>query len=236
MNRSVLKMLAVVVAMFLFVAGFMDNAQAQTPSISITKFTNGLDANLPPGPAIPAGSEVVWHYVVTNTGDTALANVAIVDDQGVSVTCPAISLEPGESMVCSATGTAIAGPYVNTGTVEANDPSGAFVSDFDISNYLGVAPLDSDGDGISDDLDQCLYSDMNASIIVDGCDAGVANGLFDSGCSMTDMIIQCGVGAKNHGKFVSCVSKLTNGWKKTKLISGSEKGKVQSCAAKADIP
>jgi len=95
---------------------------------------------------------------------------------------------------------------------------------------------DADGDGIPDDQDNCPLSDLEATIIIDGCNSGVANTLFDDGCTMSDLIAECAEGVKNHGQFVSCVAHLTNGWKKDKLISGKEKGAIQSCAARSDIP
>jgi hypothetical protein len=94
--------------------------------------------------------------------------------------------------------------------------------------------IDTDGDGVSDDQDSCPLSDLRETIIVNCCDSGVENELFDDGCTMSDMIAECAEGAKNHGKFVSCVAHLTNGWKKNKWISGREKGAIQSCAAKWD--
>ena len=75
-----------------------------------------------------------------------------------------------------------------------------------------------------------------AYVMIQECDKGVPNVLFADGCTMNDLIIQCGVGVKNHGKFVSCVAHLTNDWKKGSYITGSEKGSIQSCAAQADIP
>jgi PKD repeat protein len=95
---------------------------------------------------------------------------------------------------------------------------------------------DADGDGIPDDVDNCPESNLEQAIIIVGCDSGVENLLFEDGCTMSDLIVECADGAKNHGKFVSCVSHLTNDWKKQKLISGKEKGAIQSCAAQADIP
>lgn len=101
---------------------------------------------------------------------------------------------------------------------------------------FGSGP-DADGDGISDDVDNCPESNLEQAIIIVGCDSGVENFLFEDGCTkMSDLIAKCAAGAKNHGKFVSCVSHLTNDWKKQKLISGKEKGAIQSCAAQADIP
>jgi len=95
---------------------------------------------------------------------------------------------------------------------------------------------DSDGDLIPDPFDECPYSDLASNVIIDGCDSGVANRLLDGGCTVSDIIANASLGAKNHGAFVSAVSKLTNELKSAKLISNREKGKLQSCAAQAQIP
>lgn len=95
---------------------------------------------------------------------------------------------------------------------------------------------DTDGDGIPDDEDDCVNSDLSATIVIDGCDSGVTNTLFDTGCTMSDLIAECAAEAKNHGAFVSCVAHLTNSWKKAGLITGKEKGKIQSCAAQSSLP
>ncbi len=49
-------------------------------------------------------------------------------------------------------------------------------------------------------------------------------------------IVECCSNARNHGKFVSCVAQLTNDWMMDELITGEEKGAIQSWAAQADIP
>ncbi|MEE8154669.1 MAG: hypothetical protein V3T53_06875 [Phycisphaerales bacterium] len=64
----------------------------------------------------------------------------------------------------------------------------------------------------------------------------MANMLFDDGCTMADLIAECADGASNHGGFVSCVAQFTNEWQQQGIISGQEKGAIQSCAAQADIP
>ena len=38
--------------------------------------------------------------------------------------------------------------------------------------------------------------------------------------------------AGDHGKFVSSVAALTDGWKKAGLITGRDEGQITSCAAK----
>jgi hypothetical protein len=93
---------------------------------------------------------------------------------------------------------------------------------------------DTDGDGVGDVCDSCPDSILDKRVIIGSCDSGVINQLFDDGCTMSDLIADCSVGAKNHGKFVSCVSHLTNNWKGAGLISGEEKGAIQSCAAKSN--
>ncbi|HEY0511563.1 MAG TPA: PA domain-containing protein [Thermoanaerobaculia bacterium] len=94
----------------------------------------------------------------------------------------------------------------------------------------------SDGDGVPDGVDQCLGSSRSATVVIDGCDSGVPNTTFATGCRISDQINDCAVGAGNHGGFVSCVSHLTNDLKKNGTISGSQKGAIQSCAGGARIP
>ena len=74
------------------------------------------------------------------------------------------------------------------------------------------------------------------TVVIDGCDSGVPNTVFPSGCTISDLIAACAEGASNHGQFVSCVSHLTNDLKKAGTITGQQKGAIQSCAAKAHIP
>jgi len=52
----------------------------------------------------------------------------------------------------------------------------------------------------------------------------------------SDLIAQAAIDAKNHGEFVSSVASITNELMKSGLISGSQKGAIESCAAQAMIP
>ena len=97
-------------------------------------------------------------------------------------------------------------------------------------------PIDSDNDGVPDDEDNCLNSDLAESIMIDDCDTGVENELLEDGCTMADLIAQCADGVETHGAFVRCVAHLTNFWKCSGLISGGDKGHTQSCVGQADIP
>ena len=101
-----------------------------------------LDRTSPWSPeAFGTRQPIIWTYVVTNTGNVTLSDVAVTDDQGVAVTCPATRRSaPSSEMTCTATGTAQAGQYANLGTVTAVDPFGTVVTDDDPSHYFGVAP------------------------------------------------------------------------------------------------
>jgi hypothetical protein len=101
---------------------------------------------------------------------------------------------------------------------------------------FGNPIIDSDGDGYPDDEDACPFSDLGETVVIDGCDTGVANLLLDSGCTISDLIADCAANASNHGNFVSCVAHLTNDLKRDGLISGREKGMIQRCAARSDLP
>ena len=85
-------------------------------------------------------------------------------------------------------------------------------------------------------MDACPTSILGASIVIDGCESGVDNTLATNGCTRSDSIAQIAAAAANHGDFVSGVAALTNAWVSEGIISGKEKGAIQSCAAKAKLP
>jgi len=53
---------------------------------------------------------------------------------------------------------------------------------------------------------------------------------------LTKLFDGCAAGAKNHGQFVSCISKKTNELKKAGVITGEEKGYIQNCASQSCFP
>ena len=116
---------------------FLTFAAAAQSDVDIEKFTNGQDADTAPGPGVTVGSTVFWTYVVSNTGSRPLTDISVTDDQGVTVTCPATTLDAGLSFTCTGSGTAIAGQYANIGTVTATLQDTSVVSDSDPSHYFG---------------------------------------------------------------------------------------------------
>ena len=132
----------------------------QNPSIDIVKLTNGVDGLL-----IPVGDPLTWTYKVTNTGNVTLTNVTVTDDKlandGTVIDCGGVSpnknviasLAPAASKTCTATGTAVANLYENTGTASGKPPVGDNVTDEGGAHVLvgrhagGRIGRDGEGDG-----------------------------------------------------------------------------------------
>ncbi len=95
---------------------------------------------------------------------------------------------------------------------------------------------DVDLDGLADNLDQCPASNRAPSVVINSCQTGVTNTLLRTGCTVSDLVARCSVGAKNHGDMVNCVAQMANGLKKDGVIQEEERGSIQSCAASAGLP
>lgn len=107
--------------------------------IALEKETNGADADSTPGPIIAVGDAVTWRYRVANPGNVALTDIVVTDDRGVEVTCPRDTLEPGDEMICKATGLAEEGQYSNLGTATGQLPCDLdALTASDRSHYLGI--------------------------------------------------------------------------------------------------
>jgi hypothetical protein len=90
----------------------------------------------------------------------------------------------------------------------------------------------SDHDGVPDGADSCLGSDIRPTVVIGGCDSGVTNVVFQTGCSISDHLARCVVAGQNHGAYVSCIAHTTNILKGAGVITGRNQGSIQSCAAK----
>jgi len=90
---------------------------------------------------------------------------------------------------------------------------------------------DADLDGVADADDCRVQSDLRPTIIIGAENSGVPNMLFSNGCTTSDLIANIHDSAKNHGQFVSGVAHLTNELKDEGLITGAQKGAIQSAAA-----
>ncbi len=130
----------------------------QKPAINIDKTTI---AGMQSGDGLTGlhtGDAIRWHYVVTNTGNTALSNVEVVDDNGTSgntaddFTLTLWSgyqsgdsdldgrLDVDETWVFEKSGTAVAGTYRNIGTARGTASGGGTAQDDDSSSYTAITP------------------------------------------------------------------------------------------------
>ena len=116
------------------------------------------------------------------------------------------------------------------------DDANSDQTDTDGDGEGDACDTDDDGDGVDDNSDQCDESNTDLTIVIDGCDSGISNFIDADGCSISDLIAEIANDSSNHGNFVSVVSHLLNDLKKAGLISGNDKGAIQSCASEADIP
>ncbi|NEQ75668.1 MAG: hypothetical protein F6K23_23050, partial [Okeania sp. SIO2C9] len=136
------------------------------------------------GPQIAVGDTANFEYVVTNTGDTALGNVTVTDDQGVEVTFQGGDtnnnnlLDTDETWTYTGSTTVTEGQYTNIGSVTGNpvDENGnpltdidgndlPDVTDNDPSNHIGVVPASGLGDFV--------FEDTNANGIQDSGEQGI---------------------------------------------------------------
>ena len=118
------------------------------PVIAIVKRVNGADANSPAGPSVTVGATVTWTYTVTNPGSVPVASVAVSDDNGTADPGDDFNpayvsgdtnldglLDPGESWLYQASGTAVLGGYCNLATATGAGAQPAT----DPACYTGVA-------------------------------------------------------------------------------------------------
>ena len=130
--------------------GSLETVTDQDPShyfgldlqIDIEKSTNGEDADVAPGPALPRGATVNWTYTVRNVGNYPIDTWSVVDDQEGVINCPKIVLVPGgPAAICTKLGVATEGQYRNVALVSAPNPAGGVpATDTDPSHYFGASP------------------------------------------------------------------------------------------------
>ncbi|MGI9584196.1 MAG: SdrD B-like domain-containing protein [Acidimicrobiia bacterium] len=139
------------------------DAQTATASLSLEKSTNGHDADAPPGPTISIEDPVLWAFEVTNTGDLTVSDILVTDvgdsvHETPTIVCDgqqngSITLDPTESITCSATGVSWFSSrhtvHSNTATATGSAATGV-VTATDSSHYtpLVSCPYTGSGDNI----------------------------------------------------------------------------------------
>jgi uncharacterized repeat protein (TIGR01451 family) len=91
-------------------------AEDSTPAITLVKRASLSDED--GDDLADAGEEVTYTFLVTNTGDVTLTDVAVDDPKISDVTCPATTLDPGESMTCTAATYVVTDADIDAGSVD----------------------------------------------------------------------------------------------------------------------
>jgi hypothetical protein len=124
--------------------------------------------------------------------------------------------------------------FVSSTLLIGAKPSFSIIEAKGITDSYDFRTVEFHIEGVSSDA--CSHSNLSSTVIINDCNSNVINYLLNDGCSISDKIAKCAGAAMNHGRFVSCVSKLTENLKKPGIIIGEEKGSIQSCAAQAHNP
>ena len=104
--------------------------------------------------------------------------------------------------------------------------------DLTLELFHDIGWNDRDFDGVLDDDDCEVFSDKRATVVIGTTDTGVPNYSFSNGCTMADLVSDAKQSSSNHGGYVSGVAHLSNGWVAEGLISGAQKGTIQSTVAR----
>jgi hypothetical protein len=139
---------------------------------------------------------------------------------------------------------AIAG--VGIGGTPITIPSGAqflFVSPNDsffgdnisLAYAVRITLLDTDRDGVLDNVDECVPSDMRTWVDTGSGATTVANIVDSLGCTIQDYVNAYQDAAQNHGQYVSAIAYLANRLAQEGVVSGKQQSELVSGAAQSGI-
>lgn len=130
-----------------FLVGHLSSVLVQRPEIRLTKKTNDQDIASAPGENLYIGDTVTWKYIIQNSGNVELTDVAVTDDPAVDIDCDphtagnqnsGFTLAPGATLTCTASGIVTEGQYHNVATVIGTPSAGSSVTAQDESWYYGI--------------------------------------------------------------------------------------------------
>jgi FG-GAP repeat len=196
-------------------------------------------------------TDVAWRRGLGNTvsfdGHTALLtskdNFCGFDD----LSCGAVNFFDIGNADCNCNDIDDAGEIANCdGDPACGDCDGNGVPDGCQENIDLDRDGDADGDGLFDGCDACSYSQTSESIMIGACNTGVANVLFEDGCTMGDVIAECysdrnkkrvitaNAKRQSDSDFVVCVTETAQAWERDREISSRGVAKIVSCAERSE--
>ncbi len=89
----------------------------------------------------------------------------------------------------------------------------------------------SDADGVPDGLDNCIGSDTQPTVIVDGCNSKAGNDVQANGCTVADDVNQCEIDfPRKPLHALACVINNTERLRKAKIITAKEAAGILVCS------
>lgn len=218
----------VIVTSITFLGGYFPTSTPQTDSFTLTIYKDNM--------GLPDPLSIVTQIALANLDRTDTGtDVFGIDLYTYTASFAGVSLLGGTRYWLT---------IVNNTTGDTDD-NWAWAGKHEVGNFArsfngGVTWFDTPAGSFSfllrGTVDECPNSDLSTTVVIDGCNSGVPNTLFPSGCTISDRIAACAEGASTHGQFVRCVSDVTNDLKKAGTITGQQGGAIESCAGRANIP
>jgi hypothetical protein len=88
----------------------------------------------------------------------------------------------------------------------------------------------SDADGVPDGVDNCIGSDTNPTVVIDGCNSKAGNDVQTNGCTVADDINQCEIDLPNKPLHqLACVINKAERLRKAKIITAKEAAGILVC-------
>lgn len=97
-------------------------------------------------------------------------------------------------------------------------------------------PADADGDGVPDDIDECLDSIVTETVVIGACDSRVTNLFSVNGCTVSDDVSACAESAGSRRGFRTCVADLARSLRRDGLSRPGDGLRLWFCAAVSRLP
>ncbi len=91
----------------------------------------------------------------------------------------------------------------------------------------------SDGDGVPDGTDACLGSILTPTVQIGRCISKAGNDVLANGCSVSDLVHQCGDPHRTPIRYLLCVGKVGRAMVQAKVLTPKEDLSLQLCALKS---
>ena len=109
-----------------------------------------------------------------------------------------------------------------------DDPNGDFA--------VRISFVDIDGDGIRDDRDACLPSDIRSFVDAGSGSTSIANAVNVNGCTIQDAVNALKAGARSHGDYVQAIVDFTNALLDDDAITARQRVELINGAARSRWP